>query len=235
MAACGLAGFLPHRCHVRPGFIPCRGIASTANASTPAVRSKAGFYHPGVLVNRAQLDFIKGKVAAGAEPWKSAFEAAKASNLGALDYTPTPVDTVDAARVPIRISAARMNSATAKPPTRRRCSGISPGNKTYAENAIKIMNAWSSTLTGGHKLANGPVQAAWCAEVWPRAAEIIRYTDAGWSAADIAKFKNMLTTQYVPSLVGRLVRERQQGTLHERGADQHRRVQRRPRHLRRAA
>src|SRR5205823_10433821 len=75
------------------------------------------------------------------------------------------------------------------------------GDKDYADNAIKIMNAWSSTLTGGHKNSNGPVQAAWCAEQWPRAAEIIRYTFNGWSAADIAKFQNMLTTQYVPSLI----------------------------------
>jgi hypothetical protein len=55
-----------------------------------ALKSSAGFYHPGVLVNRAQLDFIKGKVAAGIEPWKSAFEAAKASNLGALSYAARP-------------------------------------------------------------------------------------------------------------------------------------------------
>ena len=34
------------------------------------------------------------------------------------------------------------------------------GNKAYAQNAIHIMNAWSGTLTGGHKNANGPVQAA---------------------------------------------------------------------------
>jgi hypothetical protein len=75
------------------------------------------------------------------------------------------------------------------------------GDKTYAENAIKIMNAWSGTLTGGHVNANGPVQAAWCGEVWPRAAEIIRYTYPGWPAADVAKFQTMLATQYLPSLV----------------------------------
>src|SRR5205085_3995421 len=63
------------------------------------------------------------------------------------------------------------------------------------------MNSWSSTLSGGHKLANGPVQAAWCGEEFPRAAEIIRYTCDGWSAPDVAKFENMLATQYVPSLI----------------------------------
>src|SRR5277367_4734382 len=53
-------------------------------------KSAAGFYHPGVLVNRAQLEFVKSKVAAGAEPWKSAFEAAKTSDIGSLTYTPHP-------------------------------------------------------------------------------------------------------------------------------------------------
>src|SRR5205085_6381210 len=75
------------------------------------------------------------------------------------------------------------------------------GDKAHAEKSIEIMNAWSSTLSGGHKNSNGPVQAAWAGEQWPRAAEIIRYTYDGWNAADVEKFKSMLTTQYVPSLI----------------------------------
>ena len=55
----------------------------------------AGFVHPGILVNRAQLDEIKKRVAAGTEPQKSAFEALKASPLAALDYMPHPRATVE--------------------------------------------------------------------------------------------------------------------------------------------
>ena len=171
-------------------------------AAIPSAIGSKGFIHPGVLLNRAQLEFIRDKVAAGAEPWKTAFEKAKASELGALDYTPKPWQTCEC--------GPRSN------PNRgctdeRRDSGAAytqallwfiTTNKVYAANAIKIMNAWSYTLTGGHQLANGPVQAAWCAEVWPRAAEIIRYTGGGWAEADIAQFKKMLATQYVPSLIG---------------------------------
>jgi Alginate lyase len=166
------------------------------------VKSSAGFYHPGVLVNRAQLDFIKGKVAAGVEPWKSAFEAAKASEWGALNYTPHPWTNCDCgpySRPDIGCKDEQRDSEAAY--TQALLWYIS-GDKTYAENAIKIMNAWSSTLIGGHKNANGPVQAAWCAEQWPRAAEIIRYSYPGWSAADITRFQTMLTTQYVPSIIG---------------------------------
>jgi len=50
------------------------------------------------------------------------------------------------------------------------------GDKAYARNAIRIMNAWSDTLTGGHTNANAQVQASWTGDVFPRAAEIIRYT-----------------------------------------------------------
>src|SRR3954470_12727139 len=68
--------------------------ASFAAEPTPT-KSAAGFYHPGVLVNRAQLDLIKAKVAAGAEPWKTAFEATKTSDYGVLTYTPHPWKTCE--------------------------------------------------------------------------------------------------------------------------------------------
>ncbi len=173
---------------------------NSAQTSGPAIASKTGFHHPGVLVNRTQLDFIKGKLAAGAEPWKSAFETAKASALGAVDYTPKPWQTCECGPRSNPDLGCKDEQRDSEAAYTQALLWYFSRNKTYAANAIKIMNAWSSTLTGGHKLANGPVQAAWCAEVWPRAAEIIRYSDAGWPEADIARFKNMLTTQYVPSL-----------------------------------
>src|SRR5438034_7127077 len=154
-------------------------------AASPSTSS--GFHHPGVLVNRAQLEFIKGKVAGGAEPWKSAFEAAKSSEYGTRSYTPHPRETVECgpfSKPDLGCKDEQRDSIAAY--TQALLWAIS-GDKTYADNAIKIMNSWSSTLSGGHKLANGPVQAAWCGEEFPRAAEIIRYTCDGWSAADVAK------------------------------------------------
>src|SRR3984957_14926227 len=177
-------------------------IKAVAQGSVPAgtTVSSAGFYHPGVLVNRAQLDFVKQKIAAGAEPWKAGFEAGKASDSGSLNYIPPPWKTCECgpfSRPDIGCKDEQHDSEAAY--TQALLWYIS-GNKAYAENAINIMNAWSITLTGGHKFANGPVQAAWCGEQWPRAAEIIRYTYPGWVPADVAKFQDMLTTQYLPSL-----------------------------------
>ncbi len=171
-------------------------------ASLPpgTIKSPEGFYHPGVLINRAQLDFIKAKVAGGAEPWKSAYEAAKASDLGSLNYIPHPWKTCECgpySRPDLGCKDEQHDSAAAY--TQALLWYIS-GDRTYAENAIRIMDSWANTLTGGHTFANGPVQAAWCGEQWPRAAEIIRYTYTNWPAADVLKFENMLKTQYVPSL-----------------------------------
>jgi hypothetical protein len=177
--------------------------ADAPESALPAgtIKSTAGFYHPGVLVNRAQLDFVKGKITAGIEPWKSALEAAKASQLGTLTYIPHPWKTCECGPRSNPDRGCKDEQRDSEAAYTQALLWHYTGNGAYATNAINIMNAWANTLAGGHQLANGPVQAAWCAEEWPRAAEIIRYTCTNWSAAEIAKFQDMLAKQYLPSLV----------------------------------
>src|SRR4051812_24164403 len=45
-------------------------------AAVPAAAAvaPATFAHPGVLVSQAQLDFVRGKVQAGEQPWKAAYD-----------------------------------------------------------------------------------------------------------------------------------------------------------------
>jgi hypothetical protein len=177
-------------------------MLARADGAAPAgsVKSSAGLFHPGVRDNHAQLDFIKAKVAAGREPWKSAFEAAKASDIGALTYVAHPWKTCECGSFSKPDHGCKDEQHDSEAAYTQALLWYISGDKRYAENTINIMNAWAGTLTGGHTFANGPVQAAWCGEQWPRAAEIIRYTYSGWAAADMAKFQNMLTTQYLPSL-----------------------------------
>jgi hypothetical protein len=177
-------------------------LASGATNNAPQVGlSSSGFVHPGILVNRAQLEFIKGKVAANLEPWKTAFDVTKSSELGSLTYQPHSWQTCECgpfSRPDLGCKDEQRDSAAAY--TQALLWYIT-GNEAYARNATNIMNAWSGKLTGGHINANGPVQAAWCGEQFPRAAEIIRYTFPGWNPDDITRFKTMLATQYLPSLV----------------------------------
>src|SRR6185369_14420974 len=66
--------------------------------------------------------------------------------------------------------------------------------------AIEIMNAWAVTVKG-HSDHNAPLQAGWIAEIWPRAAELIRWTYPGWAPADVAKFEAMLKNVYLPEII----------------------------------
>src|SRR5215472_4606712 len=68
---------------------------SVAPNTTGKPAPPVGFLHPGILVNRGQLNEIKRRVEKGIEPQKSAFEALKASKWGARDYMPHPRATVE--------------------------------------------------------------------------------------------------------------------------------------------
>lgn len=77
------------------------------------------------------------------------------------------------------------------------------GNKQYATKAISIFDAWSGTLKG-HLSTSAPeqvgLQSGWAGSVWTRAAEIVRYTNAGWPASSISKFETMLKDIYLPQV-----------------------------------
>jgi hypothetical protein len=115
-------------------------VALTAdNSGKPA--KPAGFIHPGVLVNRAQLDELKKRVAAGIEPQKSAVEKLKTGPLGALDYTPHPRGTVECGSYSKPDLGCRNEQADSEAAYAQALLWSITGNSAYAENAIRIMNA----------------------------------------------------------------------------------------------
>jgi hypothetical protein len=121
--------------------------------------------------------------------------------LGSLTYVPHPWETCECGPRSTPNHGCKDEQADSAAAYSQALLWSITGQKAYAENAINIMNAWANTLTGGHTYANGPIQAAWCASLWPRAAEIIRYTYTNWPDAEIAGFQNMLRTQYLPSMI----------------------------------
>jgi hypothetical protein len=166
----------------------------------PVLTAAAEFRHPGVLLNRPQLELIKQRVAQGIEPQKTAFAAMLASPYADLAYAPSPRAVVECgpySRPDLGCKDERRDSAAAYS---QAIAWFATGNERYARNAIRIMNAWATTLTGGHTNRNGPIQAAWSASVWPRAAEIIRHTSTFWAPEEIARFERLLREQYVPSI-----------------------------------
>ena len=163
--------------------------------------SRVPFRHPGVLLNRAQLDLIKQRVREGVEPQKTAFAALLNSPLADLSYTPTPRATIECGPYSKPDLGCKDERRDCTAAYTQALAWYVTGNESYARNAIRIMNAWATTLTGGHLNENGPLQAAWGGSVWPRAAEIIRHTFDGWAKEEIARFHAMLVKQYLPSLI----------------------------------
>lgn len=164
-------------------------------------RAPATFTHPGVLVDKAQLDFVKSKVQSGAQPWTDAYNSMLSSNLGSLTRTPSPVATVECGPTStpnVGCTAERQDALAAY----AMClAWYISGTSSYAQKAISYMNAWAKTLKA-HTNSNAPLQTGWAGASWARAAEIIRYSNAGWASSDISAFENLLRNVYLPEVIG---------------------------------
>jgi len=191
------------RCFLPRGFIivSLSVLPGVARSAQGEVNSQAGFRHPGVLLNRAQLDLIKERVEQGVEPQKAAFAKMLADPLADLNYRPSPRATVECGSYSKPDLGCKDERHDSEAAYSQAIAWYVTRNPKYAQNAIRIMNAWATTLTGGHTNSNGPIQAAWSSSVWPRAAEIVRSTYEGWPPGEIERFKEMLVKQYVPSLI----------------------------------
>ncbi|MEV4175983.1 alginate lyase family protein [Nonomuraea sp. NPDC049709] len=174
--------------------------AMSAPATAGAHSAPATFAHPGVLVSRAQLDFVRSKVNAGAQPWKAAYDQMVASSLASLSRTPKPRAVVECGSYSnpnYGCTDERQDALAAY--TDALIWYISRDSR-YAQKAIELMDAWSAVITD-HTNSNAPLQTGWAGSSWPRAAEIIRYTYTGWSATGVNRFATMLRNVYLPEVI----------------------------------
>lgn len=161
------------------------------------------FAHPGIFLSRTQMDHLEKNANSGRSPWAEALENAKKSPLGKKEYVPSPLISVNA-NDPTQ-SNAIINDANAA--YTQALLWYITKDTSYADNAIRIMDSWAEKFTGGFSGANNINLASWTGDVWPRAAEIIRYTylnnddSAKWDVSSINKFKKMLAEQYVPLVI----------------------------------
>ena len=70
-------------------------------------------------------------------------------------------------------------------------------DRAHANKAIQILNAWSSTLTTISG-ADAILAASLDGFKFANAAEIMRYTNSGWAAADVAATQKLLTGVFYP-------------------------------------
>ncbi|TDW17690.1 alginate lyase family protein [Kribbella kalugense] len=178
------------------GTLSSPAIAST-NAPA-AVDAPATFTHPGVGVSRAQLDFVKAKVQAGAQPWTNAFNQAKSSSYASLSRTPKPRAVVECGPYSDPNLGCTDEREDAIAAYTDALLWYLTGNTAYAQKSIQLMDAWSATITD-HTNSNAPLQTAWSASSWPKAAEIIKYLYGNWPNS--GRFATMLRNVYVPKMI----------------------------------
>lgn len=157
----------------------------------------AGFIHPGLLNSKAELDFIKGKIKAGAEPWTSTLNTLKKSSLGNLNWTPRPKAIVDA-----RSNDAGIELDDATAAYTHALLWYFTDDERYARKSVEILNAWSAKLTD--HVSNDrqkELVAGWCGSIFPLAGEILRASYPKWSRGEIKQFSTMLNRAFLPHLL----------------------------------
>jgi hypothetical protein len=165
------------------------------NARPVHVRAPRAFRHPGLLNSGEELAALRAHVSV--EPHRSMLAALRESKFGGLDWQARPRATVWCGPYsrPSFGCSEEKNDATAAY-THALLWAVT-GEPAYARKAIAILDAWSATLRehGGH---NAPLQSAWTASVFVRAAEIVRHTSTLWPPEAVARFERLLETAYLP-------------------------------------
>lgn len=197
-------------------------ISADQHSTTPTRVTSfapAQWAHPGYVVDKDQLDFVKSQVANKAQPWTNAYssmlkDSDKYGKYVSGTRTSETVSTVSCGPTTnpdIKCTDERGDALAA---WANALAWYVSGDSTYAKNAIGLMNKWSYAIKGklshpcttyvltidsGHALSNAILQTAWAGGSWARAGELIRHTTTGfWAAKDITQFESMLRNVYLP-------------------------------------
>jgi hypothetical protein len=155
------------------------------------------FTHPGILHNRDELNFVKDKIADGAEPWNSAWEELRSHSIASTEWNPRPTaDVVRGAYNKPDIGGTHLMQDGAAAYAHA-IQWYITGKKAHANKAIETLNAYAITLksVGGHdaKLLVGMAGIS-----FTNAAEILRHSQTSWSDGDQRQFERLLREVFYP-------------------------------------
>lgn len=171
------------------------GSDSTTQKNKNGASAK-GFVHPGILHTAADLERMRKQVAVGAQPYLDGFKTLQSHSQSSSDYR-VRGGFQETGRKPSRKSSEHESDANAA--YQNAMMWAITGRQAHADKAIEILNAWSYKL----KVISGRdrILAAGISGIkFAATAEILRHTEAGWAAPDIAQAESMLTNVYYPVL-----------------------------------
>lgn len=160
-------------------------------------QAKAEFVHPGIHHTQESIDFVKGKIAAGKEPWKESWDLLKKSRYASLRWEAEPVPHVQ--RGPSNNPNIGSSDFTAdgRAAYTHALQWALSGEKAHAQKAAQIIDAWSSTL---EKISNHDARllVGMSGENYLIAAELLRHTWDGWPKKNQDRFEKMLRKIWYP-------------------------------------
>ncbi|AKZ53772.1 putative secreted protein [Streptomyces ambofaciens ATCC 23877] len=175
-------------------------LAGPGATAPRAEAAPAAFTHPGVTVSRNQLDFVRAKVAVGAQPWKGAFDRMTASRYADPNRVPKPRAVVECGSYSNPNIGCTDEREDAIAAYTNALAWYTTREERYARKAIELMDAWSAVIRD-HTNSNAPLQTGWAGSSWSKAAEIIKHTYPGsWAGA--GRFATMLRDVYLPEVAG---------------------------------
>lgn len=175
-------------------------VADNGGSAAPeALTVPDRFVHPGLLHTQADCDRMKAKVAAKASPWIDGWNALEKRGFADPNWKPEPRPIVyahqpgfadNAQYLQWDITAAYQNALIWKV----------TGDTAAADCAVRIMNAWSSTLTE-IAVQNGAYDGFLIAGIqgyqFANVGELMR-DYPGLGAADLAAFQAMMLKVFQP-------------------------------------
>jgi len=180
------------------------GADSSSGQDAPRLLAdtSGGFVHPGLLHTQADFDRISQKVQNQVSPWIDNWGLMLSNSLANNTWKPDPRPVIyrnDGVH-PDNVQALQWDTMAAY---LNALQWKITGNTAAANCAVRILNAWGSTLTGinltdGHW--DGYLAAGLQGYQLANAAELMR-DYSGWAAADFTQFKQMMQNVFVP-LVG---------------------------------
>ncbi len=210
------------------GLPPAAPIFDTITAASGKATFVTGpapgtFVHPGVVLGLPQLNFVRDKLAANAEPWTSEFGkmmadacgttganwplAANAGRLfSSLSWVPTPWATVSVGASGQASHGDQDEMADLIAAYTHALIWAYKGTRANAQMSIRIMNAWATTIqehlfSTAVTLSNGRLQSGWAGSLFSRTAEIMRYTftpTGTEEALNVAAITAAFNRAYIP-------------------------------------
>ena len=176
------------------------------------------FQHPGTLHTQADLDRMAAKVAANAEPWAESFGLLTSSPYAQTGWPPAPQVTIVRGGDGQNYTRSQQDAQAIYELALR---WHITGETAYADHAITIANAWSSTLTGITGDSNASLAAGICGYLFAIAGDLLS-TYPGWAEADRKAYQDMLLNVFYPANFDFLWRHH--GTPVNKGGNTHYRL-----------